>query len=547
VVVSNGVAPAATSRAALLTVTPAPAAPVITTPLQDRSVLDGMQVTFNVVATGTPATFTYAWTFDGGPVSEVASGCTSSSASCTFTARLPQTGKLVRVGVSNGTAPDAASSATLTVTTNDVAASITQQPNNVSTVEGGSAIFTVGVAGTPTPSVRWETSPDGVTWTVAATGTTFAIAGATLAQNGLRVRAVAVNSIATPGGPQQRSAESNVVTLTVTPASASGMVLYAGDFSGSGSIDGVGAQARLNVPEGLTADGSGNLYVAQTNGDRVARIAPGAVVATIYDAAATGRLPGAFNVGSVALGPTGDLYAAPVTGCGLYRIAAPASTTPSVTSMVLERCTGNETRGLAVDSQGRAHVAQVDSDTIFRVGAAAVAGVFPTGAFVGSDSTTNGAGAVDANGLAARFNNPRGLAFAANGDLFVADSENHTIRRVEVNGNVTTFAGSAGQRDTVDALGTAARFNTPTDLAFDAAGNLYVLERGSPAPNNVAYVRRISPTGQVTTLFNATTEAVALAAPGQEGFAANIRGMAVLGSNRVALSAGNAILVRTLP
>jgi sugar lactone lactonase YvrE len=550
-VVRNGTAPDAFSRQALLTVTPASAAPTITSGLVDRSVPDGTQVTFSVVATGTPATFSYAWTLDGAAVPEVASGCTSTSASCTFTARLAQTGKTVRVTVSNGTAPDAASSATLTVTTSDVAASITQQPVSASTVEGGSAGFTIGVAGTPTPSVQWQTSTDGVNWSNAGTGTTLTITGATLAQSGLRVRALVSNTIATATGPQRVTVPSSEVTLSVTAAPA-GMVLYAGDFSGGGSIDGVGTQARLDVPEGLAADASGNLYVAQTNGDRVARIAPGAVVSTIYNAAVDGRVPGSSNVGSVALGPNGDLYAAAVSYCALYRVAAPASATPSVTVMNPVGCAGSTVRGLAVDDQGRAYLALIDSHTVFRVANTPTntptGPVYDTNPFVGPANPYLLGGAFDANGSAARFNAPRGMAFAPNGDLFVADSENHTIRRVTPQADVTTFAGTAGQRGTVDGTGAAARFNTPVALAFDAAGNLYVLEIGGPAPTNVvAWVRRISPAGEVTTLFNATSEAQALATPAQAGFAANIKGMAVLGSNRIALTAGNAIVVRTLP
>jgi hypothetical protein len=68
------------------------------------------------------------------------------------------------------------------------------------------------------------------------------------------------------------------------------------------------------------------------------------------------------------------------------------------------------------------------------------------------------------------------------------------------------------------------------------------------ATNPQAYVRRITPAGVVSTLFDATAEALALVQPGQQAsFATQIRGIAVLDSRRIALSAGNAILVRTLP
>jgi sugar lactone lactonase YvrE len=551
-VVSNSVNPPAESRRALLTVTPAPAAPIITTPLQDRSVLDGTPVTFGVVATGTPPTFTYTWTLDAAAVPGVVSGCTPASATCTFTARLAQTGKTVRVVVSNGTAPDASSSATLTVTTNDVEASITQQPANASTVEGGSAGFSIGVAGTPTPTVTWETSTDGVAWISAATGTTFTITGATLAQNGLRVRAVVTNRIATQSGPQDRTVQSNVVTLTVTPASTPRMVILAGDFSGGGAVDGTGTQARFDFPEGITADAAGNLYVAQTNGDRVARISPTAVVSTIYNAAVDGRVAGSSNVGHVAIGPNGDLYAAAVSYCAVYRIQAPASASPIRTIMTPVGCTGASVRGLAVDASGSAHLSTVDSNSIFRVASTptntANGAVYDTNLFAGSGNPYLPGGYLDATGGTARFNAPRGMAFAANGDLFVADSANHVIRRITPAGVVTTFAGAAGEAGSIDGAGPAARFNTPIALAFDPSGNLVVLELGTVPPGPVtARVRRITPASDVSTLFDATAEAVALAQPGQESFAGNLKGVAVLGSNRIALVAGNAVLLRTLP
>jgi hypothetical protein len=140
-VVSNGVQPDASSRQALLTVNPAPAAPSITTPLTSLSAPDGTAVTFNVGATGNPATFTYTWTLDGAAVSNPTSGCTTASAACTFTARLADTGKTVRVVVANGTAPDATSQATLTV----AAAPSARTWQNASLLQN-SAFQTEGVA-----------------------------------------------------------------------------------------------------------------------------------------------------------------------------------------------------------------------------------------------------------------------------------------------------------------------------------------------------------------------------------------------------------------
>ena len=214
-IVSNSVAPEAASRQAVLTVLPATAAPQITTALAARSVLNNAQVTFNVIATGSPTTFSYAWTLGGSAVPRVVAGCGTADSACTLTAQLIDSGKAVAVSVSNGVAPAAGSSAVLTVSTNDVAASITQQPTAQSVVVGGSATFTVGVTGTPTPAVTWQTSTDGTNWVGAGSANSLVLSNTTLAQNGLQVRAIVSNTIAVSGGSQPVSVTSNAATLSV--------------------------------------------------------------------------------------------------------------------------------------------------------------------------------------------------------------------------------------------------------------------------------------------------------------------------------------------
>ena len=91
-----------------------------------------------------------------------------------------------------------------------------------------------------------------------------------------------------------------------------------------------------------------------------------------------------------------------------------------------------------------------------------------------------GLGEADGIGSAARFNAPLGVVFDGAGNLFVADSNNHVIRKIVIaTGEVSTFAGSDGQRGTDDGIGSAARFYQPKGLAVDPAGNLYVAEYGN--------------------------------------------------------------------
>lgn len=108
------------------------------------------------------------------------------------------------------------------------------------------------------------------------------------------------------------------------------------------------------------------------------------------------------------------------------------------------------------------------------------------------------AGTLDAKGIGARFNGPRGLALDGAGNVIVADTGNHMIRRITPDGVVTTVAGGA-TAGFLDGAGSSARFNGPSGVACDSNGNLYVADSG----NN--RIRMIDPAGNVTTLAGSGT------------------------------------------
>jgi hypothetical protein len=97
-----------------------------------------------------------------------------------------------------------------------------------------------------------------------------------------------------------------------------------------------------------------------------------------------------------------------------------------------------------------------------------------TGATPGNNTGAGQPRAVDAS--VARFNMPTGIARDKKGNAYIADSDNFTIRKIARNGAVSTIAGTAGQRGNADGIGAAARFDSPSSLAADNAGNLYVLD-----------------------------------------------------------------------
>src|SRR5205823_1449369 len=107
-------------------------------------------------------------------------------------------------------------------------------------------------------------------------------------------------------------------------------------------------------------------------------------------------------------------------------------------------------------------------------------------------------GSADGTGGAARFDYPSGVATDSSGNVYVADIRNHTIRKITPAGVVTTLAGLAGSYGSADGTGGAARFSCPSGVATDSSGNVYVADLNNPT------IRKITPAGVVTTLAGLT-------------------------------------------
>ena len=156
-----------------------------------------------------------------------------------------------------------------------------------------------------------------------------------------------------------------------------------------------------------------------------------------------------------------------------------------------------------------------------------------------------GTGNADGTGPAARFNYPSGIAADNLGNVFVADTQNHTIRKVTLAGVTTTIAGSPGQVGSANGAGGSARFDVPTGIAVDLSGNLYVADYGNST------IRKLVPSGGgytvstlagipgVTGLINGSTAKATFSSP--YGLAVDTQG------NVYVADTGNAVVRKITP
>ena len=139
--------------------------------------------------------------------------------------------------------------------------------------------------------------------------------------------------------------------------------------------------------------------------------------------------------------------------------------------------------GLAYDSAGNLYFSDQGNHSIRKID---TSGNITT--FAGSGIS----GSTDGQGLSASFNNPYGIVFDQADNLYIVDNLIRKIRKIDPSGYVSTFAGN-GTASLIDGQGTEASFNKPTNIAIDSSGNLYVSEYGSSS------IRKITPDANVTT------------------------------------------------
>ncbi|MBI3885014.1 MAG: matrixin family metalloprotease [Opitutae bacterium] len=266
--------------------------------------------------------------------------------------------------------------------------------------------------------------------------------------------------------------------------------------------------AFLPHPTSVGVDGAGVLYVGDSSTDTIQKISTALQITTLAGSPGlTGTTDGTgttarFNLpNGLVAASDGSLSVSDTANATIRRVsAAGAVTTLAGSASVRGNADGTGTAatfnapvGIAADAAGNLYVADSMNHTVRKV---TTGGVVTT--FAG---TAGSAGSADGTGAAARFNQPTGLAVDTSGNVYVADTTNNTLRKITAAGAVSTLAGVAGVSGSTDGTGSAALFNRPGGLAIDSGGNIYLADTGNST------VRKITPAGAVTTLAGLPTVA----------------------------------------
>ena len=223
------------------------------------------------------------------------------------------------------------------------------------------------------------------------------------------------------GNERIRKVDSAGVISTVAGSGTAG-------FSGDG---GAATAAQLNEPYGVALDGAGNLYIAEWNNNRIRKVNSAGVISTV--------------AGTGTAGFSGDGGAA---------TAAQLSNPQDV----------------ALDAAGNLYIADVNNNRIRKVNSA---GVISTVAGTGTAGFSGDGGAA----TSAQLHWPRGVALDGAGNLYIADNNNHRIRKVDSSGSISTVAGTGTAGYSGDGgAATSAQLSNPRGVALDGAGNLYIAD-----------------------------------------------------------------------
>jgi uncharacterized protein (TIGR03437 family) len=293
---------------------------------------------------------------------------------------------------------------------------------------------------------------------------------------------------------------------TITTVAGTGNRGYAGD--GQPAL-----RADLNSPEGVALDSSGNLYIADTFNNRIRVVSPAGIITTFaangYPGFSGDNGPASdaalFFPVDVAAGGDGSVYIADLGNSRIRKVRLGAMETlagnpgggPAIDHSFASSARLSGPTGVAVDALGTVYFTEgsVGSGSGLTVGDYRVWKITTDDfLFVVAGNGNNSFSGDTGSAVRAQLNVPAGMALDSAGNLYFADSENHRVRKISPAGIISTVAGNALPGFSGDGGPAAlAELHTPTAVALDSHGNLYIAD----SANN--RIRKVSPSGTIGT------------------------------------------------
>ena len=408
---------------------------------------------------------------------------------------------------------------------------ITQQPTSQVVSSGANVTFNVAVAGTNAVSYQWQfnnTNLQPIITTVAGNGTSIALRYFGDGGNGTNAllnnpAGVAVDAsgnvfIADTSNHRIRKVDTNGIITTIAGNGTNG-------YSGDG---GPATSAKLYGPSGIACDTSGNFFIADTGNNVIRKVNPSGIITTVVFSS---QIYSPYGVAVDAFGnlfiPTGNIIRKVATNGQLTTVAGNGTASYGGDGGPATNAAFQVPSGVAVDSAGNLFIADKNNNVIRKVdangiittvvssagGLTAPLGVLvdkagnlfiPTGNII-RKVATNGLITTVAGTASGGFTGDGGPAINANlfqpscvaidtyGQLFIADTSNQRIRKIDTNGIIFTIAGAAGSLGD-GSMAKNASLSYPSSVAVDVSGNIFI------ADNSNNRIRKVDTNGIITTI-----------------------------------------------
>jgi sugar lactone lactonase YvrE len=268
-----------------------------------------------------------------------------------------------------------------------------------------------------------------------------------------------------------------------------------GDSGGYSGDGGPATGAKLDKPQGVFADSSGNIYIADTDNHCVRKVNTSGIITTVAGIGESGGYSGDGGLATAAelkkpqeifMNSSGDIYIADTDNNCIRKVmhASGIILTIAGTGNAGYEGDGGIATDAKLDHPKGICVKNLD-DVIISDTSSGCLRYINTGGIISSLSSPGGLG----------LHNARGMALGTNGELFIADTDNHLIRKIESNGNTIIFAGNGSGGffgDNGPAI--SAKLDKPKDIALDTSGNLYIADTDNHC------IRKVDTSGIITTV-----------------------------------------------